>query len=215
MDRLPTFQVWTDHHPLVGIFQKDLTDIDNPRLQNFREKIQHFNFEVRWVVGKTHYIANALSQFPVFEPDPKNKDYKVNDAITCMGISSDPGLEVKEEISYDKNYQLTIKALYDDADPAKLPDDHQAKEYMPFFHDLSIRQNGEQDLLLKDGKKTVVPQLAQQRILKTLHHAHSCSTKTYAYRQLYYRPNMKKEIEKEINNCRICQAERPSQARPA
>ena len=61
----------------------------------------------------------------------------------------------------------------------------------------------------------VVPQLAQQRILKTLHCPNSGSTKTYATaRQLYYWPDMKKEIEEYINNCQICQAERPSQARP-
>ena len=110
-----------------------------------------------------------------------------------MRISSDPGLEVIEEISYDKNLQLSIEALYDDTDPAKLPHDHPAKEYTPVFHKLSIRQNGEQDLLLKDGKKIVVPQLACQRILKTRYRAHSGSTKTYATaRQLYYWPNMKK-----------------------
>ena len=212
---LLTFQVWTDHRPLVGIFQKDLPDIDNPRLLNFREKIQLFNFEVNWVAGKTHYIADALFRFPVFDPDPKNEDYKVYDAITCLRITSNPGLEILEEITYNKNYQLTIEALYDDADPLKLPADHPTEEYTPVFHELSIRQNGEQDILLKDGKKIVVPQLARQRMLKTLHRAHSGSTKTYATaRQLYYWPNMKKEIEEYINNCQICQAERPSQARP-
>ena len=132
------------------------------------------------MAGKTHYIADALSRFLVFDPDPKNEDYKVYDAITCLIITSDPGLEILEEIKYDKNYQLTIEALYDDADPLKLPADHPAKEYTPVFHELSIRQNGEQDILLKYGKKIVVPQLACQRILKTLHRAPSGSTKTYA-----------------------------------
>ena len=96
-----------------------------------------------------------------------------------------------------------------------MPADHPAKEYTPVFHELLIRQNREQDILLKDGKKIVVPQLAQQRILKTLPRAHSGSTKTYATaRLLYYWPNMKKEIVEYIYNCQICQAERPSQARP-
>ena len=57
---VPSFQVWTHHRPLVEIFQKDLPDIDNPRLLNFREKIQHFNLEARWVAGKTHYIVVCL-----------------------------------------------------------------------------------------------------------------------------------------------------------
>ena len=38
---LPTFQVWTDHKPLVGIFQKSICDLDNPRLMRMREKINH------------------------------------------------------------------------------------------------------------------------------------------------------------------------------
>ena len=70
-------------------------------------------------------------------------------------------------------------------------------------------------MLLKDGKHIVVPLLPRQGILKTLHRAHSGSTKTYATaRQLYYWPNMKKEIEEYIINCQICQADRPTQARP-
>ena len=92
---------------------------------------------------KIHYTTDALSRFPVFEPDPKNEDCKVYYAITCLRISSDPGLNVIEEISYDKNYQLTIEALYNDADPAKLPPDHPAIEYTLVFHKLSIRQNEE------------------------------------------------------------------------
>ena len=31
-----------------------------------REKIAHFNFELNWVSGKNHYIADALSRAPVF-----------------------------------------------------------------------------------------------------------------------------------------------------
>ena len=49
---LPSFQEWTDHRPLVGIFQKDLPTIDNPRLLNFKEKVQYFNIEVRWVASQ-------------------------------------------------------------------------------------------------------------------------------------------------------------------
>ena len=58
---------------------------------------------MKWVAGKTHYIADALSQFPFFDPHPINEDYKVYDAITCLRISSDHVLEVLEEITYHKN----------------------------------------------------------------------------------------------------------------
>ena len=36
---LPSFQVFTDHKPLEGIFTKDIFDLASPRLQHLREKV--------------------------------------------------------------------------------------------------------------------------------------------------------------------------------
>ena len=46
------------HRPLEGIFVKDIFDLASPRLH---EKVTMYTFNVRWVPGKTHYIADALS----------------------------------------------------------------------------------------------------------------------------------------------------------
>ena len=62
---LPTFAVWTDHRPLVGIFNKALHTLNNQCLIRIREKLLDFSFTVTWVPGKTHYIADALSRYPV------------------------------------------------------------------------------------------------------------------------------------------------------
>ena len=61
---LPTFDVLTDHRPLVGIFRKQLSQLENNRLMRMREKVIEFTFEVRWVEGKTHYIACLLYTSP-------------------------------------------------------------------------------------------------------------------------------------------------------
>ena len=66
LNGLQRFEVWTDHKPLQGIFAKELHKLEKPRLMRMRERIAHFNFELKWVAGKTHYIADALSQAPVF-----------------------------------------------------------------------------------------------------------------------------------------------------
>ena len=65
---LPKFTVYTDHRPLEGIFQKDLFALASPRLQCMREKVAKLSFEVNWVPGKTHYIADALSRALLFSP---------------------------------------------------------------------------------------------------------------------------------------------------
>ena len=57
----PEFKLVTDHQPLLGIFKKDLGDIQNRRLQRFRERVLDYSFTTEWVEGKTHLIADALS----------------------------------------------------------------------------------------------------------------------------------------------------------
>ena len=58
---LPNFEIVTDHKPLLGIFEKYIFEVDNPCLQRPREKMQAYNFTVKWVPGKLHLIADALS----------------------------------------------------------------------------------------------------------------------------------------------------------
>ena len=65
---LPRFTVYTDHRPLEGVFNKDLFSLASPRLQRMREKVAKYTFDVNWVPGKTHYIADALSRAPLFSP---------------------------------------------------------------------------------------------------------------------------------------------------
>ena len=67
----PGFRVVTDHKPLLGIFEKNLCDIDNRRLQRLREKLTSFKFDLEWVEGKSHLIADALSRYPTDQPSSK------------------------------------------------------------------------------------------------------------------------------------------------
>ena len=70
------FKIVTDHSPLKPILGhedspgKALDTVENPRLQRLIGKIAGFSFVCEWVPGKRHLIADALSQAPVFEPNP-------------------------------------------------------------------------------------------------------------------------------------------------
>ena len=79
---LPTFTIYTDHMPLEGVFQNDIFDLVSPRLQRLREKITMYSFQVRWVPGKTHLIADALSRAPLFVPE-ELPDLEIDTAISC------------------------------------------------------------------------------------------------------------------------------------
>ena len=71
---LPT---WTDHKPMVGIFAENICDLKNPRLMRMREKImEYYTPIVKWVSGKTHYIADGLSRSPMF--DTNEDEYTIS-----------------------------------------------------------------------------------------------------------------------------------------
>ena len=51
-----------------------------------REKILPYSFTVTWVPGKTHYIADALSRHPVFQPEADH--IPTEDAIVCLNTTA-------------------------------------------------------------------------------------------------------------------------------
>ena len=79
---LPLFRVYTDHWPLEGVFQKDIFDLASSRLQRLREKVAMFSFQVCWVPGKTHLVANTMSCAPLFAPE-ELPDLEIDTAISC------------------------------------------------------------------------------------------------------------------------------------
>ena len=60
------FKILTDHRPLGGIFDKDLSQVASKRLQKYREELAEYSFHIVWVPGKEHLISDALSRAPVF-----------------------------------------------------------------------------------------------------------------------------------------------------
>ena len=50
-------------------------------------------FKITWVAGKTHYIADALSRYPVFGPAEDNFD--VDTAIKCLrSLTAEPDIQI-------------------------------------------------------------------------------------------------------------------------
>ena len=61
--------VAVDHKPLLKILgDRELGDIDNPRILNFKQKTLRWRFEVVHVPGKDNGAADAMSRFPVETP---------------------------------------------------------------------------------------------------------------------------------------------------
>lgn len=66
LEGLPTFELVTDHRPLVPILNDyPLEKLENPRLLRLRLKMQRYLFITLWVAGKSNRDADALSREPI------------------------------------------------------------------------------------------------------------------------------------------------------
>ena len=167
-----------------------------------------YNFTVKLVPGKTHYIADVLSRPPVFsaaelEEDPRD----IEDTIHCLRISNDPALNIITEVVEDNACAKAAAELLLTRKHATPDESSPLHKYASSLSTLSISEQNEGSLLImKDRAKIVVPKPAWSKIIAELNQAHSGFNKTYATaRQLYYWPHMNNDIEQAIAECHLCQ----------
>jgi hypothetical protein len=211
--------VLTDHRPLLGIFNKCLSEISNPRLLRFREKLANFSFQLQWIPGKLHAIADALSRAPVQPVDfqcgeisEEDRDVNIVQFVTQEQIlSHDPSLtSLIASATADFEYQGVISALQTGKTARSFDPVHPARLYSNVWGQLSVSQQG---LILLDHIRIVIPRAERQNILSLLHKGHGGIVKTRKLASsLYYWPGMNSAIKNMIDCCQPCQELRPSQA---
>ena len=209
---LPDFKILTDHRPLVGLFKKSLHQLENARLMRMREKLTNNTFHVEWVEGKNHLIADALSRAPVFTAE--EFAMQADTAIHCLQAKSSESL-ADIGLKRDEDYLQMLAAVRSGKDFASLPPCHAARKYKNISDQISIASLDGSDIAMLDGSRIIVPQPAQRKVLQELHRSHAGHTKTLkTARQLYFWPGMKNDIIHEIDNCKVCREDLPTQARP-
>ena len=199
LQAMPRYKVITDHRPLLGIFEKPLFEVDNSRLQRFREALAEYNFEIKWVQGKNHQIADALSRHPKFEANTLQPDLGIELAMITYN-------ELDTIADSDGTYSQICEALIKGKNVNDLPPTHPAKAYKNIWGDLAVNGN-----LIKFNDRIVVPESARERILEAAHSSHAGISKTRELcRQIYFWPKMADDIKNKINNCELCQKFSPS-----
>ena len=205
------FTVVTDHMSLIGLFQKDLSEMPTPRLRRLREKCVEFSFHVDYRKGADHQIADALSRAPLWPCDFDLSD--PSEEHICNLIKndiSDPLLQplIKAANSCE-NYQKLITAIKSFKKFEDIPKDHCAREYSKVWRNLSIHSNG---LVVLDLHRIVVPKDYRDHVLEILHTAHCGETKTKMFaKQKFYWPQINNSIEQITHECPECRRLLPSQ----
>ena len=157
-----------------------------------------------WTPGKNHHIVDALSRAPVF--GPCEMTFEPEQLEHCLRIF-DPSL-TQMDPTLDEAYNETLQLVRAGKNATHIQKSSKAYAYRRIIDLLCIETYQEQDVLVYDGCRQVVPTHKRSAILTLLHAGHSGIAKTYRTAiQLYYWPSMKKDIEQSVANCSSCQAQ--------
>ena len=221
----PKFEIWTDHKPLESIFKKHYVEVNNPRVKRFMERItsmEGFDFEVRWVEGKSHEIADALSRYPVengndVETGQVNRvETNNNSSNNNLNLNFTPTVAVTtvftkslekivESANTDVDYREMIRQIRSGEKPAKWGYGYNLKN---IWNDLSIGCND--SLIVLNNSRIVIPIKYRKQILELCHKGHPGETRMKRIaKALYYWPKMNADVEQTVKTCQICQQNLP------
>ena len=217
---LPSFQILTDHRPLVPILNsKTLDEIENPRLQRLRMKISEAGvFTASWRAGAEHVAPDALSRAPVQDPEPGDE---VGEDAASLGVcavvvaelhasGTDVRLdEVRRAALYDPEYQSLKRTVEEGFPQTKNDTPESIRRYWTVRDRLFV-----DDGLVVCGCRLVIPQELRKTVLAALHDGHMGKERTKSRaRQVVYWPGMDADVENVTRSCLTCQAQLPSQQR--
>jgi hypothetical protein len=190
------FTVWTDHRPLLSIWQKQIDKIGNARCQKWRENLSIYNFNIEWNAGKTHYVADSLSCAPYWDPPEV-------DSVLCFALNLTQGIHnILGKAAEEEDYKRIIEALSNGVSTKSIADCHPAAA-LRSESDYLFVING---LLVHDCKRIVIPRGARDPTLQVLHRSHAGVAKTAEVaKQLYFWPKMNEHIKNMIDASERCQ----------
>jgi transposase InsO family protein len=205
-----TFNVVTDHKPLIPIFKKPLSKTPL-RIQRLLLRLQPFSFTATYQPGQSanHSTADALSRDPLAVPDALDVEDDV-DGYVLATMPSDFAEELQNlaaETAADVTLAAVLRYVRDGWPNAN---DCVAKEYHNIQDELSS-YNG----CVVKGDRLVIPRSMEKKMLKLLHAGHQGENTTLSLaRQYVFWPSMNNHIRQMIKSCGTCAETRRNPAEP-
>ena len=228
----PNLTVAVDHKPLLGLLgDKDLGDIENPRLRRFKERCLMYNFKMIHVPGILNKVADTASRFPGKERLVEILQLGATPEIDVTEIERIESLErsltaelastelcravTHDRIKAETEKDLLLMKLMDRVIKAGGVEstetwDGELVEYKSVRKDLRV-----QDGTLLYKHRYVIPETLRSEVLNILHSAHQGVTgmKDRAAGCVWW-PRIGQEIEDRRRRCTGCSWMTPSNPAP-
>ena len=199
-----TFNIETDHKPLVAIFSKALNDCP-PRIQRLRLKLQRYDFKLSYTLGKAMFVADELSRnfSKSAVPDSNTEEdvrVYVDSLIAAAQVTNKRLDEIREKTKDDS----TLKQLSDivlngwPSERQKCPPE--VRDYWNYRDELSVINS-----VVFKGTKIVIPEALRPEMLQKVHVGHlgqeKCKKRA---RQVIFWPKINQDIDRMVVSCNTC-----------
>ena len=200
-----SFDIETDHKPLVPLFTSKHLDNLPPRILRFRLRMARYNYTIRHVPGKFLYTADTLSRAPlkIRDFDAEKLQDAVEDfveAVTATLPASDQRLEEYRKAQREDPICSRVADYCLSGWPDKT---NLETRVIPFWHEknsLTIVN----DILLH-GSRIVVPLSLRNETLQRIHQGHQGIVRCrYRMRMSVWWPGVSKEISEMVEQCSAC-----------
>ena len=197
-----TFNVETDHKPLISIFKKPLNACP-PRLQRMLLSLQKFDINLIYKPGKHLIIADALSRCNL---ETKVEDSLELEAQVCLiehsiNISDERLKSLQDAINNDEDLKVIRNYIF-----TKWPNNINKvpinlKPYYKIRSEITVGPND----LIYFNDRVIIPTSWRNKILNDIHIGHlginKCILKA---KHTVYWPNINQQIESLIDRCEVC-----------
>ena len=200
-----TFEIETDHKPLVPILNKKDLDTLPPHVLRFRLRLARFDYVAAHIPDKFLYTADALSRAPHTTSDPIDMEEAAKTESFVSSIRSSLPAQSHTLETYKRSQQLdTVCAQLISYCKSGWPDRKEIDSRVLCFwlerNNLSLT-----DDLLLHGKRIAIPSALRKETLEKIHRGHQGIQQCrFMIVSSVWWPRVAKEMEEFIRNCAHC-----------
>ena len=202
--------VTSDHKPLESILKKPIA-LAPPRLQRMIMRIQKYSIDVKYRSGKQIPVADTLSRKSLTKIENQEEafDEYVHSVVSHLPVSDKKFEELRQATVNDKQLNQ-VKQVVLNGWPEKR--DQCPKSVLEFWNykdELSVNE----EIIMK-SERIIVPTALREEMINRIHSGHmgieKCKSRA---RDVLFWPNMNKDIEVKVANCKVCQEHQLANAR--